>query len=130
MKCDNSEMLQCDDCDTQEKCCLDCSEGNMCKNICRVQECKKFWDSKSTEKLIQEIASDDSNILNLAVADRLELLQKRISSLEELLAETFMDPEGEFYCPMGCSCNDCRVKDLCDEAEKIMKKAEAATNDK
>lgn len=78
MKCDNSEAHQCDDCDMQEKCCLDCNKGSTCKNICYVQISKNYWNSKTTEELIKEIASDESTVLNLAVADRLELLQNEL----------------------------------------------------
>lgn len=132
MMCDNSEITGCDDCDCKEKCCLECGNNSKCEKVCRVQSCKKYWDSKSTDELIEEISSDESTVLHVAVADRMEELQARVKQLESAITTAMLDDEGFIGCDyVYCQddCNNCRYKNLRDIADEITKR-EAKSDDK
>lgn len=51
---------------------------------------------------------------------------KRIKELENMITQSFLNNEGEIRCPTDgvIYCHDCLIKNICNEAQKIIKREE------
>lgn len=79
-ECNNCEFNDCEDCDWQEECCLECDESNCCKNTCYIKKCFEYWNDRTIDELIEELDKEDT-IVNTAIADRLKILQGEVEKL-------------------------------------------------